>query len=87
MTATIKLAVTSDLAQITKGDYDACALSFNQASYIGPFFDNSSTSVVCGTSVHNLTCGDPSLVRHGKFCCTGYVLESVGNTDKCGRYH
>ena len=88
MTATIELAVTSDLAQITKGDYDACAPCFNDTSYTGSFFATPATSVDCGTSgVHNLTRGDQFLVRHGKSCSTGYVLENVGNTDKCGRYH
>lgn len=88
MNATIKLAVTNDLAQISLDDLAACAPRFNQADYSASFFASPATLVKCGTSVYeNLTHSDSYLVRSGKSCPTKYFLENVGGTDKCGRYH
>ena len=88
MTATIKLAVTSDLAQITKSDFSVCALRFNEASYTGLFFANPATSVNCGASqIHNLTRGNPSLVQNDMACSSGHIVKKVGGKDKCGMYH
>lgn len=88
MTAIVKLAVTNDLAQITQGDYDACEPRFNDASYTGSFFADPATSVHCGDAeIQNLTRVTHSLVHSGKTCTIGSVVQSVGGTDKCGRYH
>lgn len=88
MTAIIYLAVTSDLAQITQGDYAACEPRFNDASYTGSFFADPVTFVDCeAAGIQNLTRVTHSLVRSGKTCSIGSVVQSVGGTDKCGRYH
>ena len=88
MTATIHLAVTNDLAQITQGDYDACEPRFNDAAYTGSFFADPATFVDCGDAgILNLTLESHSLVHRDKTCSTGSVVRSVGDTDKCGRYH
>ena len=88
MTAIIKLAVTNDLAQITQGDYDACELHFNDASYTGSFFADPAIFVDCGAAgIQHLTRESHSLVRSGKTCSIGSVVQSVRGTDKCGRYH
>lgn len=87
MNAIIYLAVTNDLAQITQGDYDACKPRFDDDAYTGSFFADPATFVDCGTAgIQNLT-QTHSLVRSGKTCSIGSVVQSVGGTDKCGRYH
>ena len=88
MTAIIYLAVTSDLAQITQGDYDACEPRINDPSYTRSFFADPATFVDCGAAgIQNLTRVTHSLVHSGKTCTIGSVVQSVGGTDKCGRYH
>ena len=88
MTAIIYLAVTSDLAQITQGDYDACEPHFNDPSYTISFFADPATFVDCGAAgIQFLIRESSSLVRSGKTCTIGSVVQSVGGTDKCGRCH
>ena len=86
MTAKIELAVTGDLADISQDEYDSCAPRFNDPVYTGDFFTNPANSLNCESiGVQSLTSGNSDLLSHGKSCSTGYVVENVGGTDKCGR--